>query len=224
MLARVIYDIMENMNGNFEKNKTPRLENAVTVYIAQIPKSGEITPVYPPLRQREILACTSEKVRREKYYAWKLLEYAVSSALGETMQELVFEKSENGKWKCNAFEFSLSHSKNAVALAISQSAVGVDIQLYESRNLQAVAKKVLSEQVLQEYASLSEEEKTPYLLRKWTEKESVFKTLDAPAFFTADFSSFTGKTYARDIVIDGERYCVCVACDRPPVFYDHISL
>ena len=81
------------------------------VYIAEIPNQSEWGEVYPPARQAEIDAVKNEKVKREKYYVWKLLEYALLHAFGKRIEEISFTKSVNGKWECDFCYFSLSHSE-----------------------------------------------------------------------------------------------------------------
>ena len=70
------------------------MENHIQVYYAKIPAQYGQDTLYPPARQREIEACAREKVRKEKYYAWKLLERAVQDFLGASITDLRFTKSE----------------------------------------------------------------------------------------------------------------------------------
>ena len=199
--------------------ENPFKQAQTAVYIANIPSSGEIKPVYPLARQIEIENCKNEKTRREKYHAWKLLAFAVGD-----LERFRFEKNQNGKWQCDGFAFSLSHSKNAVAVAISKTAVGVDIELYKNKPQESVVRRIFTEEERTIFQSLNERERAEFFTRKWTEKESVFKALDLPAFFPADFTKFTGRTYGRDIAVNGETYRVCVACETPPIFYEKLKI
>ena len=58
----------------------------VHVYLAKIPTADNCPlptePIFPPKRQAEIVACASEKARREKYFAWRLLLSAIEESLG----------------------------------------------------------------------------------------------------------------------------------------------
>ena len=190
------------------------MENLIQVYYAKIPAQYGRDTLYPPARQREIEACASEKVRKEKYYAWKLLERAVQDFLGASITDLRFTKSKNGKWKSDRVEFSLSHSASAVAVALSRSPVGVDIQRVAPLKRTDFLRKVLTEEELAlGHAIPSEEERTAYWIRKWTEKESAFKLLDAPAFFTAPPSNASLNT--QTAVIDNEQYAITVASELP---------
>ena len=199
------------------------MENHIQVYYAKIPAQYERDTLYPPARQREIEACASEKVRKEKYYAWKLLERAVQDFLGASITDLRFTKSENGKWKSDRVEFSLSHSASAVAVALSNAPVGVDIQRVAPLKRTDFLRKVLTEEEFAFGCELqSEEEKTAYWIRKWTETESAFKLLDAPAFFTAPSPTVSLNT--QTAVIDHERYAITVASAFPsPVTFIFIQ-
>ena len=126
------------------------MENHIQVYYAKIPAQYGRDTLYPPARQWEIEACASEKVRKEKYYAWKLLERAVQDFLGASITDLRFTKSENGKWKSDRVEFSLSHSASAVAVALSNAPVGVDIQRVAPLKRTDFLRKVLTEEELAE--------------------------------------------------------------------------
>ena len=51
------------------------------VMAAQIPDRDISDLLYPPERQAEIDGISRESVRREKYFVWKLLEYAVARTI-----------------------------------------------------------------------------------------------------------------------------------------------
>ena len=148
------------------------------VYTAAIPTDVGVEAVFPSSRSEEIFACGSDKTKKEKYCAWKLLEYALFHAFGKRIEEIAFAKSAQGKWTCDFCHFSLSHSENAVAVALSDSPIGIDIeQIKPVKNREKVAKKILTEAELEEYQRLSinETQANAFLLEIWTKKESVFK-------------------------------------------------
>ena len=49
-------------------------------------------------RLKEIEKIKNERVRREKYYVWRLLAYALKDSSGKELSSLFVEKNENGKW------------------------------------------------------------------------------------------------------------------------------
>ena len=144
-----------------------------SIFLAQIPQNIMGT-IRCKERIREIEPCNNEDVKKQKFYAWVLLEN-VAKKLGFLPENLQFKKLENGKWVCNEFEFSISHSKNFVVVAIDKGKIGVDIQVDIDLNEENFAKKILTKNEYLSYNNLKEVEKHTFLLEKWTQKESVYK-------------------------------------------------
>ena len=203
-----------------------------TIFIAKLPHDAVQpwlkTPIYPPERQADILACASEKVRKEKYFVWKLLELALWEICGKRLQEMTFTKSEHGKWHCDGAEFSLSHSENAVCVAVvdwknsysqtdgtssydSEFAIGVDLQRIKTVRADGLATKILTEAELGEYHALDEREKDAFLIHAWAKKESLFKAFGGSGFFTFDQKAFAGDVWQSTVTLDGEDYALAVA-------------
>lgn len=184
------------------------------VYLAVIPDGEPISILLPSERARELEECTNETVKREKYFAWKLLSHAVKNTFGKDLPTLSPKKTENGKWTAEGIEFSLSHSDGVVCVALSLAPVGVDIQPIAPPKTDATALKILNESEKAEYATLAAEEKAEYFTKKWTQRESVFKSLNLPAFFPALPQLFTQKTATKVVIIDGKRYALSVASNQ----------
>ena len=148
--------------------------NIVDLYIAAIP-DGEIEAVYPPDRQAQIDTTPNTDLKRQRYYVWKLLEHALKHSFNLKPENIEFSITGTGKWDCEACFFSLSHTKNAVAVAISNKPVGVDIEAAERNISKALCHKILTDTELTEYNATEPKEKKLYLLKKWCAKESLFK-------------------------------------------------
>lgn len=170
------------------------------VYIAEI-KSQTEKIGYPAERQAEIDLCASQKVKNEKFSAWKLLSYAVRDIYNKNLNDFVFTKLQTGKWCADKFFFSLSHTKNLVCVAVSDKAIGVDAE-----NLSDFEKKVKEKKddfwkkiaTKKEYESI----KNPSIGRLtalWTKKESIYKCFQDKTPFipgkieTSDYGVFTKK-------------------------------
>lgn len=155
--------------------------NYTAVYAALIPAEGEIGKVLPAERQAEIDRCSSPKVKREKYYVWKLLEYALERDMGEKLENISFEKSDNGKWMSDRVFFSLSHTDGVVAVAVSGSNVGVDVEAVR-RHRDGLEEHILTEREREELSALEELAAWEYIIGRWTQKESIFKALNKHVF------------------------------------------
>ena len=184
------------------------------VYTALIPSHVRVRGVFPFSRSEEIASCASEKVQKEKFCVWKLLEFAIWQSFGKRMEEISFFKLENGKWACDFCHFSLSHSHNGVAVALSDSPVGVDIEkIAPMKNKASVAKKILTETEMEEYRRLahSPDSENLFLLEMWTKKESLFKTGEYPKFLPHEIATSTENALTRKVCLGREEYLLSVA-------------
>ena len=195
-----------------EKEKQFNHSPFVDVYIAQIPNDKELKTVYPPSRQDEILSVSNEKVRREKYFVWKLLEYALDRTFGKKITDINFIKMDCGKWCCDVCEFSISHSHNAVCVAISTSPVGVDIEKIQTPKVD-VSRKILSPTQLVEYASYNADDKVKFLINAWTKKESLFKKQNARLLTREQNNTQEDYVFQKTVFVANEPYSLSVATD-----------
>ena len=183
----------------------------IDVYFASLPTSEPSRPLSCRARQSEIDGISNERVRREKYYVWRLLEYAIKNSLSADASRLCFTKGENNKWKTEGFELSLSHSGNALAVAISDRAVGVDVERIRVKSAERLADYMLTKSERAEYEKITERERDEWLICKWCAKEAIFKSMDEDSFkpTTIEISEFFCDI--RAISIDGEKYILSVA-------------
>ena len=144
------------------------------VLYAPSAKADLIAPVFPKERYDEILSCSSVSLRREKLAVWKLLEKAVKEHINLDFANLNFTKTPNGKWICPEFHFSLSHSGDIVAVAVSGKPVGVDVQKFRPIR-EGLAERILTEGELLALASLPSDKRNEFILSAWAGKESAFK-------------------------------------------------
>jgi len=181
------------------------------VFLAPI-SDAELLPVYPNERQREIELTKNEKLKREKYCVWKLLEYAIRECFGKSIRELEFTKTEGGRWNTPFCEFSLSHTDGVVAVAISHSPVGVDVEAVKPIRSEKTVERVLSRDEYNHYKSLSESEREEFFLSVWTKKEAIFKSLHKEAFLpNFDYSSVDALTRTEKHTVSKLSVIVSVA-------------
>lgn len=191
------------------------------LYIAQIPE-GAMDVVYPSRRQLYIENSANETSRKQRYYVWKLLEYALKSSLDLPIESVDFSVDERGKWSCGECFFSLSHSGNAVAVAVSDRSVGVDIEDAGRLCSDGMAQKILTERELCEYSALDGRHQNLYLIQKWCAKESVFKASGSRHFSPRKIETQCGVCVGTSKV-GKSLFCYSVAteyCDKLRVFAD----
>ena len=186
----------------------------VDVYVGAIPEKVKISSVYPKERAKEIKNCSSERVRTEKYCAWRLLEYAMHRSFGIKLKDIKLTKEESGKWTSSLNHFSISHTDGVAVVCVSRAPVGVDIEGYSDK-LVNVIPRMLTENELNEYESLTDDKKSSFLCEKWTQKESIFKSLNQNAFIPSKIESKEYKTYVKEICENGKTYTVSVATPTP---------
>lgn len=194
----------------------------LAVFTAAIPNEVCVAGVYPPLRNDDIENSASDKVRKEKFCAWKLLEYAFLQVFGKAMREISFTRLPNGKWACDFCYFSLSHSENMVAVALSDAPVGVDIEkITPVKNQARVANKILTDTELAEYQRLAlSPAANEFLSEVWTKKESLFKLGSADdngqenspsGFIPRRISAFVDYAFTKRISAQDGEYFLSVA-------------
>ena len=188
--------------------------DGVAVYISKIEDNTVMEKLFSEERNREIEEIRNERARLEKYSVFKLLEKAVSEELGISPNEAKIYKNENRRWTSPYFDFSLSHSKGAVAVAISGMRVGVDIEALTGNERTGVAKKYLSESEYAEYEALRGEEKEIYFLSKWTAKEALFKSKNEAQFLPSEVIAANEEVVTQTVDIDGEKYVLSVASEN----------
>ncbi len=189
----------------------------VHVYIASLPQDEPIGKLECRERMDEIASISNEKVKREKYFVWKLLCYALERSFGKRGNKLSFKKESNGAWSVNDVEISISHSGNALAVAVSRGAVGIDIERVHTPRAERMAEFVMSEAELEEFSLIPDEKKEERLIEIWTLKEAIFKSQKLDRFIPRehDIASATYKT--NSVIIDGEKYVWSVATKTPEI-------
>lgn len=154
-----------------------------SLYIMRIDDPAVKTEFASALRMEELSRVTNREVLGGKRATWTLLEAATHHAFGISPSNVRFDKKENGKWECDSFCFSLSHSEKYAAVAVSDVPVGVDIE-----EISAFEKKYpphRREMIKRKILSPNESPKEP-LISLWTKKESIYKCLGTDGFSPKD--------------------------------------
>ena len=188
-----------------------KIENT-RVYISEIPMKTVFTDVYPAARNDEIMNTSNKRLKCEKYFSWRLLENAVFDYLGVKIDEIQFSKNKNGRWNAEGFDFSLSHSGGVAVVAISAFAVGVDVELISRPRSNNFAGRILSKVEFEEFSNLSEGSREEYLIRKWCEKEAIFKSRNLSAFIPKETVVESDCKLITELLTIGDKRYILAVC------------
>lgn len=195
--------------------------STLDVYIAKIPESDNFSPLFPPERDAEVAATSNKKVRKEKYYVWRLLEHALGRSFGYKMENMRFSKEKDGRWIADRCCFSLSHSDGVVAVAVSRKDVGIDIQrCVKPNNPRALAERILTENEMLAYTTAPDDD---FLVNAWSLKEAIYKRDGVGAFVPSAISSDNGEAFTSFTTIDNVAYVLSVVgedIDKIRIFED----
>ena len=175
--------------------------NSPVIYVSNFPFDIKKAEIYPELRRSQIEGCFSEKVRCEKFFAWKLLEKILREA-DVNIKNISFKKL-GERWDCEEFYFSISHTENIVAVAVSNFPVGIDVE--NSRRelkLAHLQNKLLQENELKLGVGFN---------KIWTRKEAIFKSKNIDAFSPKDIDTTKEDFLEAEILFGDDLYNVCVA-------------
>lgn len=181
------------------------------MWVAAFDRALAVQPVEPFARDQYIRSAKDETLRRQRYAVWMLLDFALRERTGRGVEGWNF-KCEQGKWSLDGqWHFSLSHSGNAVAVAVADLPVGVDIQdtaAFAHRD--ALARRVLSAREREQLAALPSDARPMRLAELWACKESVFKLMGSNVFVPSETDASLAHCCTERL--DGNLFVVAVAC------------
>ena len=189
-------------------------KNKIDVYIAPLPKKEPSGEIFPSERAREIENTRNESQRRERHYAWRLLEYALRDRLGVGIEDAALERC-GGKWRADATELSLSHGGEGLAVALSRTPVGADIEPLSDKNRDGAARRFFTEGELSKYLAVGEDSREEAFLRIWTAKEALFKSRGEQAFAPSSVDTTDAAVYTEMITIENGRYILSTYTESP---------
>lgn len=179
------------------------------VYVKKFPFVVGGEEIYSSIRKEEINSIGDEEKKEQSFYSWKLLEYAVKDFFEADITKLTFTKNEYGKWLCENFYFSISHSGSLVAVAVSKKPIGVDVEKVDKLRFSSEKMlKILTERESSELIVTAE-----VLNELWTVKEAFFKKKGEGAFFPKKIDSLKVERVTKKIKSDREEFYLSVVCD-----------
>lgn len=178
----------------------------IDVYFYVIPNTIKFSKLFPKDRQDELDKSTSEKVKKQKYCVWKVLECALKNSFDIDLKSAKLKKEPSGKWGSEFCNFSMSHSDKYVAVAVSDFPIGIDIE--------SLSKIKACEKLFDKIACESErniECNVANIAFLWTKKESIFKKDGAGGFIPKNIDTKKNKT--KSFFLD-EDEVVSIACEK----------
>ena len=167
--------------------------------------------IIPESRKNLINRCKSEKVRNEKYYAWKLLQEAMYLTFSLNMKDVQFHKDRHGKWTCPDCYFSITHSNGVAAVVVANEPVGIDLEKVDlTRDYQKIASKAF---LIVEKKDLTVDK----FFKIWTIKEAYYKSLEKQTrgFIPHDFNTIKiDHVLTKAIKIKDEKYYLSIVCEH----------
>ena len=185
----------------------------ILVIVSRIPENIEIASVYPKERDDEIARCKNSRVRCEKYFVWEILRRAAEQYTGIPFEALNITKNQNGKWVSDKMCFSLSHSSSLVAVAVANTSVGVDVEEIR-KHIDGIERNIMTESELSYIYGLTAADAEQEIIKIWTAKESIFKSLDKPRFNPRGISVDEYSVKTDVILSDGKKYALSVSAER----------
>lgn len=182
----------------------------VYVYLSTFPFDTDKS-IYPKERKKEIDAVTNLKVKEEKFYVWKLLEKILCDKKDLPIKKVKFSK-QNAKWVADGFNFSLTHSKNVLAVAVAKNPVGVDIEFLDDERFFYLKDKILTDSEISEYSALPDCDKADYLARLWTVKESIFKMKNGDVFKPSLIESNVNTFISKKYIVNDKPFYLSISC------------
>ena len=194
------------------------------VYLSLVSRyDGRVEKLEEGLPEAVLTHCNTRvgQARQASLLGWNILLLLMEKA-GKETSSLTISCNEDGKPSIPGFEFNISHSGDIVAVAISTSEVGVDIEKEEERDYDALEKRYLGPKETEIYQK--SEDKAHTFLTLWTKKEAFHKHVgdgihldmikrDVPygEIYTIDVSDAEGKKYVLSVdCIDNEKVQVDV--------------
>ena len=189
----------------------------VYIYVFRMPSSPGEMKDCPPERRKEIDEASREQRKKELYYGWKLLEYGAMDAFGVSPAAGDGGHNKDGKVNFGGICCSLSHSGDLIACAFSRENVGVDVErCVRGETLRKIAKHILTQKEALEAPSGSGEEFDRWVIRCWTEKESLFKRDGGDGFDPTAFDTIENRDrlFGVTLLSGGESYRLSAAISR----------
>ncbi|MCM1282867.1 MAG: 4'-phosphopantetheinyl transferase superfamily protein [Muribaculaceae bacterium] len=192
------------------------------IYFYQLPDSAgwaDYAPLLPCIsteRQTRIACMPSDKNKILSLCAELLLRRIACRQLAVENDSLHFQQSEHGKpFLCGheGFHFNWSHAKDALALAVADSPVGIDLEQCPPRgDVEKLARRFYTKKEAS-YVLQADEGRETRFCEIWTRKEAWTKCTGSG--LTVALDSFDVTSDPRLTTFRHGDYMISLCCDSP---------
>ena len=174
----------------------------INVYVGRVDDFCN-TDNLPKYTQKELKTISNQNICNEKKAGYGLLEFAVSK-FSEKHDIRKCYLGKTGKPLHKSFCFSISHSADLVAVAVSSAPVGIDLEVYSD--------KAQDKSFIDKMKHPNETADDAILL--WTKKEAAFKQKELqPKFLPAETDTTSFKSKSVTFSFNGKNYALSAVAD-----------
>ena len=135
---------------------------------------NQLLPFVSREKQEQVIQFRFDIDKKLSLYSELLVRTIACQKLGVSNLEIILDKNAHGKpfikdW--SNFHFNISHTRNAVAVAVSDAVVGVDIEKVGNANLQIANRFFTTDE--QEYISKVSNKENKQFYEVWTKKKHL---------------------------------------------------
>lgn len=144
------------------------------VYLIDINKVEPIKEKLPLVVIKHVNQYKNKQAKSTSKLAWQCLNHLLRKNYKTDLKTLSFNKKGKPFLKNKKIYFSLSHSFDMIAIAISNSWVGIDVEkIINKKYANLLAEKMLNSGQKQKY--ITSKNKLEYLTKVWTQRETIVK-------------------------------------------------
>ena len=207
-MNRCIFNVSVSKESNDVQKEIRELITPKEIFVAPI-KNFVDNQILPTYTRKELSKISNENIRNQKISAYGLLKYAVEKTFGINENFKKFKKLKNGKPVCDDYQFSISHSKDLVAVVVSKCEVGIDIEeINFNQNVTLLKNAMKSEDEDFESEDIKD------IITIWTQKESVFKFQGKSNFNPKEINHKSANTKTIELEYDEAKYVLTVATNN----------
>ena len=144
--------------------------------------------------------------------SYLLLKY-VFRQLNINLNDYQFKYVNNKPYIDLEYHFNITHSKNIVAIVVSDSGVGLDCEVIDSSRSLTASKYLFTNKEYDVFNLLEGVEKIEYFYKTWVMKETHFKM--SGKGLTKEFSSLDDLNYSVFKIVDLEENSYFISCSTP---------